>query len=181
MPMHAKKTIGVIGDSTFIHSGITGLINIVYNRGITTICILDNHITAMTGHQENPGSGKSISGKESLKLDLAKICEAVGVKRVRLVDPYNLEETEKAVKEELESDEVSVIISSAPCLLHDKMQFAGAYTIENDKCSKCGVCIQLGCSAIGIDSNGYPYIDPLLCPGCTLCQQVCKYDAVILS
>jgi indolepyruvate ferredoxin oxidoreductase alpha subunit len=176
----AKKTIGVIGDSTFIHSGITGLINIVYNQGLTTICILDNHITAMTGHQDHPGTGKSINGKEAPKLDIVKLCEAVGVKRIRLVDPYDLDETEKIVREELDFAEPSVIISSVPCLLHDKLEFKGAYSIEKEKCPKCGVCIQLGCSAIGVDSDGFPYIDPLLCPGCTLCEQVCKYEAIII-
>jgi indolepyruvate ferredoxin oxidoreductase, alpha subunit len=179
--MSAKKTIGVIGDSTFVHSGITGLINIVYNQGITTICILDNHITAMTGHQENPVSGKLLTGKEIPKLDLVKLCEAIGVKRVKLVNPFNIEETEAIVSEELETNEPSVIISSVPCLLHDKLQFDGTFTIDKEKCPKCGVCIQLGCSAIGVDSNGYPYIDPMLCPGCTLCKQVCKYDAIILK
>jgi indolepyruvate ferredoxin oxidoreductase alpha subunit len=177
----AKKTIGVIGDSTFIHSGITGLINIVYNQGITTVCILDNHITAMTGHQDHPASGKTATGRDAPKLDLVKLCEAVGVKRVRLVDPYNLEDIETIVKEELAAKEPSVIIANAPCILHEKADFQGTFKIEKGKCPKCGVCIQLGCSAIGVDSDGYPYIDPLLCPGCTLCEQVCKFDAVLPS
>lgn len=173
----AEKTIAVIGDSTFVHSGITGLINIVYNQGITTICILDNHTTAMTGHQPHPATGKTLEGQPTMQLDFVKLCEAVGVKRVRNVNPFNLEETEQIVCEELASKEPSVIISSAPCILNEKIDFGGTLKIEPEKCPECGVCIQLGCSAIGVE-NGLPYIDPLLCPGCTLCQQVCKYDAI---
>jgi len=173
----AEKTIAVIGDSTFIHSGITGLLNIVYNQGITTICILDNHTTAMTGHQPHPATGKTLEGQPTVQLDFVKLCEAIGVKRVSKVNPFNLEETEKIIREELASKEPSVIISSSPCILNEKIDFGGALMIEPEKCPKCGVCIQLGCSAIGVE-NGLPYIDPLLCPGCTLCQQVCKYDAI---
>jgi indolepyruvate ferredoxin oxidoreductase alpha subunit len=174
----AEKTIAVIGDSTFIHSGITGLVNVVYNQGATTICILDNHTTAMTGHQPHPATGETLDGHPSPQLDFVRLCKSVGVKRVRKVNPFNLEETERVVRKELASKEPSVIISSSPCILNEKIDFGGALEIEPDKCPKCGVCIQLGCSAIGVQ-DGLPYIDPLLCPGCTLCQQVCKYNAII--
>jgi indolepyruvate ferredoxin oxidoreductase, alpha subunit len=175
----ANKTIGVIGDSTFLHSGITGLMNIVYNKGVTTICILDNNVTAMTGHQEHAASGKDIRGEESPKVDIAKICEAVGVKRIRKVNPYDLEEVESALNEELAINEPSVIISSAPCLLNEKPGFSKAMTILRDKCENCGVCIGLGCSAIGIDNGGNVYIDASMCPGCGLCQQICKFNAIV--
>lgn len=174
----ANKTIGVIGDSTFLHSGITGLMNIVYNQGITTICILDNNVTAMTGHQEHPASGKNIKGLPAPKIDLKKLCEAIGIKRVKVVNPYNLEEIERVLSEELNTQEPSVIISEAPCLLHEKPGFNKPLQIIRENCENCGVCISLGCSAIGIDSDGNIYIDPLLCPGCTLCQQVCKFNAI---
>ncbi len=175
----SKNTIGVIGDSTFLHSGITGLMNIVYNNGITTVCILDNNVTAMTGHQEHPATGKDIKGYPAPKVDLAKICEAIGIKNVRKVNPYNLDEIEAVLKEELLRQEPSVIISAAPCLLNEKPDFNKPLAIIAEKCENCGVCIGLGCSAIGIDNNGNVYIDPLMCPGCGLCQQICKFNAIV--
>ena len=174
----ANKTVGVVGDSTFLHSGITGLMNIVYNEGVTTICILDNNITAMTGHQEHPATGKNIKGEKAPKVDIAKICEAVGVKRIRTVDPYNLNEIEKVLSEELEAKDVSVILPIAPCLLNEKPSFNKPLKIIADKCTDCGVCIAVGCSAIGVNPDGKVYIDALMCPGCSLCQQVCKFNAI---
>lgn len=174
----AKKTIAVIGDSTFMHSGITALINIVYNQGISTVCILDNKITAMTGHQGNPITGEMLQGEHEPQFDIVKMCEAVGVKNVRVVDPYNLEETEKIVVEELNRPEPSVIITKGPCVLHAKTVFGKPYEVIDDKCPKCGVCFQVGCSAIGV-SDGKVVIDELMCIGCDICAQVCTFNAIV--
>ncbi len=174
----ARKTVAVIGDSTFIHSGITALTNIVYNQGVSTIIILDNHTTAMTGHQGHPGTGKNLTRQHAPEFDFKKLCEAIGVRRVRVVDPYNLEETETVVKEELSADETSVIIAAAPCVLEKKIIQGPPEKVILEKCTKCGVCFQLGCAGVGME-NGEVVIDDLLCTGCTLCEQVCTFDAVI--
>jgi len=172
------KLIGVIGDSTFYHSGITGLIDIVYNQGKTKICILDNQITAMTGHQEHPGSGVTLKGEATIKADLEAICRAAGVKRVVKVDPYNIDETIAAFKQEMAAEEPSVIIADAPCVIRARKVFNRPYYVDPEKCIMCGMCHKVGCPAIEKDENGKTKINALLCIGCDICRQVCKPKAI---
>ncbi|MBN1153887.1 indolepyruvate ferredoxin oxidoreductase subunit alpha [candidate division KSB1 bacterium] len=172
------KLIGVIGDSTFLHSGITGLIDLVYNQAVTKICILDNHITAMTGHQEHPGTGLTLRREATNKVDLAEICHAAGVRRVVRVDPYNLDETIAVFKNELAVDEPSVIIADAPCIIRARKRFSEPYYVDANTCIKCGMCHRVGCPAIEKDENGKTRINPLFCIGCDICRQVCKPGAI---
>lgn len=172
------KLIGVIGDSTFYHSGITGLIDIVYNEGKTKICILDNQITAMTGHQENPGSGLTLKNESTNKVDLEALCRAIGIKRVVKVDPYNIKETIAILKEEMAADEPSVIIADAPCIIRARKVFNEPYVVDPEKCIMCGMCHKVGCPAIEKDENGKTKINDLLCIGCDICRQVCKPQAI---
>ena len=172
------KLIGVIGDSTFYHSGITGLLDVVYNQGKTKVCILDNHITAMTGHQEHPGSGLTLKGDAVNKVDIEALCRATGVKRVVKVDPYNLDETLKVFKEEMAADEPSVIIAEAPCVIRARKRFSDPYYVVADKCTKCGLCHKVGCPAIEKDDDGKAKINKLFCIGCDVCRQVCNFEAI---
>ncbi len=172
----SKKTVAVLGDSTFIHSGITGLIDIVYNKGTATVIILDNSITGMTGHQQNPSTGFTIRNEPTRQVDLVKLAEAVGVDRVKVVDPFDLDLFEAVVKEEVAADEPSVIIAQRPCALLKKAGYSGSYVI-NDKCKNCKMCMKLGCPAISITENG-PKINDTLCVGCGLCPNVCKFGAI---
>lgn len=171
--------VGVIGDSTFMHSGITGLIDIVYNRGVSTIVILDNRITAMTGHQDNPVTGKTLMGDKTVEVDLEKVCNAVGVKEdnIRLVDPYDLETTENVIKEELGKDEPSVIIARRPCVLLKSVKRQKPYSVDADKCKDCGLCLKMGCPAL-VKGEGSAKIDDYLCTGCGVCTEVCPFDAI---
>ena len=173
----AKKTVAVLGDSTFIHSGITGLIDVVYNKGTSTVIILDNSITGMTGHQQNPSTGLTIKGEPTRQVDLVKLAEAVGVDRVTVVDPFDVEKFEKVVKEEIAADEPSVIIAQRPCALLKKAGYTGTYRINPEKCKNCKICMKLGCPAISITENG-PVINETLCVGCGLCPNVCKFGAI---
>ena len=171
-----RKLVSVIGDSTFMHSGITGLINIVYNKGASTVIILDNSITGMTGHQENPTTGYTIRGEETKGVNLLTLCKAVGVDSVRVCDPFNLKEFEKVVKEETEKDEPSVIIAQRPCALLKRVKYTGHCEI-NDKCRKCKLCMKLGCPAIS-ENGGTVKIDMTQCNGCGLCINVCPFGAI---
>ncbi len=171
------KSVCVIGDSTFMHSGVTGLINIAYNASNSTVIILDNSITGMTGHQQNPTTGYSIKGDPAAKIDLETLCRAVGINRVRVVDPYNLKECEEAVKEELCAEEPSVIISRRPCVLLKNVKLKPSFKVEADKCKSCKMCMKLGCPAISMH-GGKAEIDKTLCVGCGVCQQLCKFDAI---
>lgn len=175
----SKKTVAVIGDSTFIHSGITGLIDMVYNHGHGTVIILDNSITGMTGHQHNPTTGYTIKGEEASRVNLIKLAEAVGVssKRIRVADPFDLENFEKVVKEEINSGEPSVIISQRPCALLKTVKFDGRCEINSEKCKKCKMCMKIGCPAIRI-KDGVISIDESLCNGCGLCMNICKFGAI---
>ena len=174
-PEAHKNSVAVIGDSTFIHSGITGLIDAVYNKAPVTVIILDNRTTGMTGHQNHPATGKTIKNEDTYELDLAEVCRAVGVKNVRTVNPNDLAETEKAVKEELAKEEVSVIIAKKPCVLLTKKLYNGFKV--NEKCKKCKACLKLGCPAIVNGKDGIT-IDVSLCTECGLCQNVCKFGAI---
>jgi len=172
------KIIGVIGDSTFYHSGITGLIDMVYNNSKAKLCILDNQITAMTGHQENPGSGLMLKNEPAAKVDIEALCHAAGVKKVVKVDPYDLDETLAVFKEVMALDEPAVIIADAPCVIKARTIFSKPYFVDAEKCTKCEICHRIGCPAIEKDENGKAKINPLLCIGCDICLQVCKPQAI---
>lgn len=170
------KTVGVIGDSTFIHSGVTGLINIAYNGSNSTVVILDNSITGMTGHQQNPTTGYNIKGDPAGKIDLEALCHAVGIQRVRVVDPYDLSQCDQVLKEELQAEEPSVIISRRPCVLLKYVKAKPALHVNSDICRSCKKCMKFGCPAISMHENKAA-IDPTLCVGCGVCQQVCPFGA----
>lgn len=173
----AHKTVAVIGDSTFIHSGITGLIDIVYNKGNSTVIILDNSITGMTGHQQNPTTGFTIKNEPTRQVDLFKLCEAIGVQRVRVCDPFDLKAFEAAVREETAADEPSVIISQRPCALLKNVKYGAPYAIDSQKCKNCGSCLKIGCPAI-VRHEGGMSINEALCVGCGLCTKLCAFDAI---
>jgi indolepyruvate ferredoxin oxidoreductase alpha subunit len=172
----SRKNIAAIGDSTFVHSGITGLIDAVYNKSNITVLILDNATTGMTGHQRHPGTGKTIREEDTHKLDLEAISRACGVKNVCVVDPYDLAAVEQAVKEQLAADGVSVIIAKRPCVLLEKPANAKKATISD--CKKCGLCLKIGCPALVKNSDNSVSVDNALCVGCMVCQQTCKSGSI---
>ena len=171
------KTVAVIGDSTFMHSGITGLVNMAYNESCGTVIIVDNSITGMTGHQQNPTTGFNLKGDPCAKIDLETLCRAVGIRRVRVVDPYDLDQCDKAIKEELAAPEASVIISRRPCALLKYVKHKAPLTVDTDKCVGCKACMKIGCPAISI-VDGKARVDNTLCVGCGVCQQLCKFGAL---
>ena len=172
-----SKTVCVIGDSTFMHSGMTGLVNISYNGSNSTVIILDNSITGMTGHQQNPTTGYNIKGEPALAVDLEALCRAVGIERVRVVDPYNLKECEEAILEELETDAPSVIISRRPCMLLKYVKPQSPVKVNEDKCVGCRQCMKLGCPAISMKGKK-AHIDFTQCVGCDVCTQLCRLGAI---
>ncbi len=172
-----NKTVAVIGDSTFMHSGITGLVNMAYNESNATVIIVDNSITGMTGHQQNPTTGFNLKGDPCAKIDLETLCRAVGIQRVRVVDPYDLAQCDAAIKEELAANEPSVIISRRPCALLKYVKHKPALHVEADKCLGCKACMKIGCPAISI-VDGKAKVDATQCVGCGVCQQLCKFDAL---
>ena len=171
------KSVAVIGDSTFMHSGKTGLVNIAYNDSNSTVIILDNSITGMTGHQQNPTTGKNLKGDPAAAVNLEELCKALGIKRVRVVDPYSLAETEAAIREELAADEASVIISRRPCALLKYVKHNPSFKVDPDKCKNCKMCMKLGCPAISI-REGKAVIDHTQCVGCGICKEMCKFGAI---
>ena len=172
-----KKLVSVIGDSTFMHSGITGLVDIVYNKGNNTVIILDNSITGMTGHQDNPTTGRTIRGEETRQVDLIALCKAVGIDHVTVCDPFDVKAFEKVVKEETEREAPSVIIAQRPCALLKSVKFSGVCEINQDKCKNCKLCMKLGCPAISVKDNVVK-IDKTQCNGCGLCTNVCPFGAI---
>ena len=170
------KTVAVIGDSTFMHSGMTGLANIAYNQSNSTVIILDNSITGMTGHQQNPTTGYNIKGEPAGKIDLEQLCRAMGFERVRVVDPYDLKATDQAVKEELAAREPSVIISRRPCALLKYVKHQAPLAVDTDKCVGCKSCMRIGCPAISM-KEGKAHVDNTLCVGCGVCEQMCAFGA----
>ena len=177
------NTVAVIGDSTFMHSGITGLVNVAYNESNATIIIVDNSITGMTGHQQNPTTGRNLKGDPCTKIDLEALCRAVGIRRVRVVDPYNLVETEAAIKEELAANEPSVIISRRPCALLKYVKHEKPVAVDADKCRSCKMCMKIGCPAISMqpaaDGKVKAVIDHTQCTGCGVCTQLCHFGAIV--
>jgi len=177
--MEHRPVIGVIGDSTFAHSGLVSLMSTVYNGGTGTIAILDNRITAMTGHQGNPVNGITLQQRASHEVDIVAVCEALGVERVRVVDPHDLAQAEGVLRQESSADGLSVVIFRAPCALIIREK-GDPYAVDEDACTKCGACVKLGCPAIGRDeSTAIAYIDTAVCVGCGQCVQVCKYEAIV--
>ena len=170
-------TVAVIGDSTFMHSGITGLVNIAYNDSNSTVIILDNSITGMTGHQENPTTGRNLKGDPALKVDLEALCKAVGIASVRVVDPYDLKETERVIKEEVTKACSSVVISRRPCALLKYVKHKAPIVPDKDKCTKCRLCMKIGCPAIMVTDKGVE-IDHTLCVGCGVCTELCRFGAL---
>ena len=170
------KVVGALGDSTFIHGGITGLIDMVYNRTPCTIIILDNRTTAMTGFQDHPGTGKTLMGEKTHALDLEALCRAVGVESVRVVDPWDLKGTEKALREEVGSDRTSVIISRRPCTLMQRSPHP-VYRVDEEECTGCRRCLRLGCPALVVRGEK-AWVDEGLCAGCSMCAQLCRPGAL---
>ena len=172
-----EKLVSVIGDSTFMHSGMTGLADVAYNQSDSTVIILDNSITGMTGHQQNPTTGLNIKGEPAGKIDLESLCRAMGIERVRVVDPYDLAACDKAVKEELAADGPSVIISRRPCVLLKTVSHKPPVKINPEKCKSCKSCMRIGCPAISM-KGGKAHIDATLCVGCGVCTQLCAFGAI---
>ncbi len=174
-----KKLVSVIGDSTFMHSGITGLSDIVYNKGANTVIILDNSITGMTGHQDNPTTGKTIRGEATKQVNLIKLCEGLGVEHIVVADPFDIKNFESVVKTEVERDDVSVIIAQRPCALLKTVKYTGHCEVNTEKCKKCKMCMKLGCPAISVNKEtGAVSIDKTQCNGCSLCTGVCPFGAI---
>ena len=171
------KTVAVIGDSTFMHSGMTGLVNVAYNDSNSTVIILDNSITGMTGHQQNPTTGYNLKGDPAAKINLEVLCSAMGINNVRVVDPYNLAECETVIKEELSKAEPSVIISRRPCALLKYVKHNKPLVADSDKSKSSKMCMKIGCPAISM-KDGKAVVDNTLCTGCGVCGQLCKFDAL---
>ena len=178
------KPVAVIGDSTFLHSGITGLLNAVYNQASVTVVILDNRATAMTGGQQHPATGFNLKGEPAPAVDLVELCRAIGVKNIRKVDPYNLQETKKALKDSIEEEGPSVVITSRPCMLFPKKIKGEPYYVDIENCNGCGACFRIGCPAVlpaGIFTDKgleKAKIDPETCTGCEICLQVCPINVI---
>jgi indolepyruvate ferredoxin oxidoreductase alpha subunit len=175
-----RPVVAVIGDSTFAHSGLTGLLHTAYNGGTGTVVVLDNRTTAMTGHQGNPVSGKGIGGREAPAVDLEALCRALGAAAVRTVDPNDLDTTLEVLREETAASHLSVVIAKAPCALLIK-EPKDPYAVDEELCTKCAACVRLGCPAISRDDSKRAVIDTTLCIGCGQCVQVCRYDAIVPS
>ena len=180
-----KKVVAVIGDSTFLHTGINGLIDMAYNNAPTTLVILDNSITAMTGRQDNPASGFTLMNEPAFTVDIAELCKVLGIRNVRKIDPYDLESTRKTLEEEMNRPEPSVIITNRPCVLVKRdgvFESSPALSVSSEKCTGCRACLKIGCPAISWKTTegnkGKAFIDRLLCTGCDVCRQLCKFDAI---
>ena len=182
-----EKVVAVIGDSTFLHTGINGLMDMVYNNSPSTVVILDNRITAMTGRQDNPASGFTLMNGESHSIDFPLLCKSLGVKHIRVINPFDLEQTKNVLREEMERPETSVVITDKPCVLVKRegvFQKGPVYTVEVEKCTGCRACLKIGCPAIEWrpsgegGKKGVAFIDPLLCTGCDVCRQLCKFEAI---
>ncbi len=171
------SAVAVIGDSTFLHSGVASLMDIAYNRSASVTIILDNSITGMTGHQQNPSTGVTLKGDVTAAVSLEKLCEAIGIRRIRVVDPYDLAALEQALREELAAEEPSVIISRRPCVLLKSVKPQPALKIDPDRCRGCKVCLGMGCPSISF-RDGKAMIDTTLCVGCGVCRQLCKFGAI---
>ena len=171
------RTVAVIGDSTFFHSGLSPLVNIAYNKGVSTVIVLDNRITAMTGHQPNPGTGRTMEGVETPEVSIEDVARAFGFTKVDTLDPYDLEEVRRVLKDHIDSPEPSVVVARYPCVLHTREKYA-APSVDLELCNNCGTCLNIGCAPI-INRSDHVEIDHLLCSGCDYCVSVCPRDAIV--
>lgn len=176
---YIKNWVAVIGDSTFMHTGVNSLMNMVYNQATGTVMILDNSTTGMTGHQDHAATGKTLMGDPTYAIDIPGLCRAMGIKNVVEVNAFDIETLEKTIREEVAKDEVSVIITKSPCVLLSKEK-KPLYTAHSDKCKKCGMCMKPGCPAMTKNADGTVYIDDTMCTGCGLCEKLCKFNAIEL-
>jgi len=170
----------VIGDSTFVHSGITGLVNLAYNNSPATVIILDNSTTAMTGHQDHPGTGKTLMGEPTVKMDYVKLAESMGIKDARRVNAYDMKAVRAAIKDAVAREEPSVLVMEGACVLLDRKSWGPALVVTAEDCTSCGLCLKLGCPAISKDEDGHALIDPLYCVGslCSMCAQNCPAGCI---
>lgn len=177
-PDYVRNWVAVIGDSTFMHTGVNSLMNMVYNQATGTVLILDNSTTGMTGHQDHAGTGKTLKGDIVNAIDVVKLCEAIGVPNVKVVDTFNVPELEKTIREEVARPELSVVIVKAPCALLNKKKVTIQYFANPDRCKKCGMCMKPGCPAITKNADNTITINDTMCNGCSLCAQLCKFGAI---
>lgn len=176
---YMKNWVAVIGDSTFLHTGVNSLMNMVYNQATGTVLILDNSTTGMTGHQDHAATGKTLQGKPTYAIDIPGLCKAIGVANVQVINAFDIEALEKAIREETAKDEVSVIITRTPCVLLDKSP-KPVYLADPNKCKKCGMCMKPGCPAMTRNADNTIRIDDTMCTGCGLCESLCKFGAIRL-
>ncbi|MBU9746142.1 indolepyruvate ferredoxin oxidoreductase subunit alpha [Lachnospiraceae bacterium ASD3451] len=174
---YVKDWVAVIGDSTFLHTGVNSLMNMVYNQASGTVMILDNSTTGMTGHQDHAATGKTLMGDPTYAIDIPGLCRAIGVPNVVVVNAFDIEELERVIKEETAKDEISVIITKSPCVLLSKEK-KPYYAVDEDKCKKCGMCMKPGCPAMTRREDGIIKIDDTMCTGCGLCESLCKFGAI---
>ena len=175
---YIKNWVAVIGDSTFLHTGVNSLINMVYNKSTATVMILDNRTTGMTGHQDHAATGKTLKGEETYAIDLGELCRTIGVPNVIEVNAFDTKELERIVKESTQSDELTVIITKSPCVLLKGQKFPSVCKANPDACKKCGMCLKIGCPAITKNADGTIKIDQTMCNGCGLCKNYCKFNAI---
>lgn len=175
---YIKNWVAVIGDSTFMHTGVNSLMNMVYNQSTGTVMILDNSTTGMTGHQDHAATGKTLMGETVPAINPYHLCKSMGIEHVVEVDAFDLEELERIVKEETARDALSVIITKAPCVLLKGVSFPNQCRALPEKCKKCGACLRPGCPALTRQEDGTVRIDETMCNGCGLCQQLCKFEAI---
>ncbi len=175
---YIKNWVAVIGDSTFLHTGINSLVNMVYNKSTGTVMILDNRTTGMTGHQEHAATGKTLKGEDTYAVDLVQLCQSIGVKNVIEINAFDVEGLTKVVKESVASDDLTVIITKSPCVLLKGQKFPNVCKENTEKCRKCGMCLKIGCPAITKQADGTIKIDATMCNGCGLCKNYCKFDAI---
>ncbi len=173
-----KNWVAVIGDSTFLHTGINSLVNMVYNKASGTVLILDNRTTGMTGHQEHAATGKTLKGEETYAIDLATLCKSIGVPNVLVIDAFDVKTLEEKIKESVNGDTLTVIIAKAPCALLKGQKFPNKCRVNAEKCKKCGMCMKIGCPAMTKNADGTVKIDETMCNGCGLCQSYCKFGAI---
>ena len=175
---YVKNWVATIGDSTFLHTGVNSLINMVYNKSTATVMILDNRTTGMTGHQEHAATGKTLKGEDTYAIDLEALCRSIGVPSVITVDAFDVKKMEEVIKESVASDILTVIIAKAPCALLKGMKFTTKCYVDTEKCKKCGMCMKIGCPAMTKNEDGTVKIDETMCNGCGLCKNYCKFGAI---
>jgi indolepyruvate ferredoxin oxidoreductase alpha subunit len=177
---NARKVVGIVGDSTFFHSGITGILDIAYNRGQALVIVVDNRTTAMTGHQDHPGTGRTLMGQPTIEASIEALARACGFTRVHTIDPNDLNQCVQVIGRELEAAEPALIVSRAPCVLQEGKPLGPALQVDPSECVACGTCLELGCPAMEA-RDGVPSISPRICVGCTLCAQVCEVKSIVAA